>query len=67
MKKSSSRKSLVRSPAYSPVRPATAVTYQDEGKGLVTRTCWECNGTGRVYEGGYGLRDCELRGPKYFA
>lgn len=38
----------------------TTVTFQDEGKGLVTRQCWECEGTGRVYEGGYGMRNCGM-------
>jgi hypothetical protein len=39
-------------------REGTTVTYLDPGKGLVTRRCYDCDGTGRVYEGGYGLTDC---------
>ena len=36
----------------------TEITYLDPGKGYVTRRCFYCDGSGRVYEGGYGLRDC---------
>jgi hypothetical protein len=36
------------------------ITYLDPGKGLKTRVCYNCRGSGRVYEGGYGTRQCPL-------
>lgn len=41
-------------------RIVTTVTYMDPGKGYTTRMCWNCTGTGRVHEGGHGLRDCPM-------
>lgn len=45
-------------PKSADVPQHTTVTFHDGGKGLVTRRCGECGGTGRVMDGGKGLTDC---------
>lgn len=42
-----------------PEEPKTQESFHEPGYGTRTRTCTWCDGTGRGYEGGYGMRDCK--------